>query len=197
MVGVVRYWPDQPPQWANLEEEEFEEENWEDCRLQRLANHISFRHETEQLEEDIDNEDATVEERRQLLREIFLQRHHLDQEHDAYDEEEYDEEEDEEEDEVIMTDRNNSNILEKPVYVPKTEWDTLVERGHIDDERCVLELMYEKGVEERKAETKQIVAEFIRMDQCSSKNLESKADDIVDDIMRGGGEEDVQTRTPT
>ncbi|PWA57329.1 Micro-fibrillar-associated protein 1, C-terminal [Artemisia annua] len=64
----------------------------------------------------------------------------------------------------------------KPVFVPKSERDTIAEREKIEAEERAVEELVKRRVQERKVETKQIVVEEIRKDMEVQKNLEAEAD---------------------
>ncbi|WVZ22685.1 hypothetical protein V8G54_001229 [Vigna mungo] len=63
----------------------------------------------------------------------------------------------------------------KPVFVPKSERDTIAERERLEAEEQALEDARKKRLEERRIETKQIVVEEIRKDEEIQKNLEIEA----------------------
>ncbi|CAN4108903.1 unnamed protein product [Withania somnifera] len=63
----------------------------------------------------------------------------------------------------------------KPVFVPKSERDTIEEREKREAEERALEELVKKRLEERKLETKQIVVEKIREEEIIQKNLEMEA----------------------
>ncbi|KAL9267339.1 Microfibrillar-associated protein 1-like protein [Drosera capensis] len=67
----------------------------------------------------------------------------------------------------------------KPVFVPKSERDTIAERERLEAEERALEEAVRRRMEERKIETRRIVVEKIRKAEEIQKNLEAEAD-IVD-----------------
>lgn len=130
----------------------------------------------ERLEMEEEDEDA-IEERRRRIREKLLQR---EQEEAALlpIEEEEEVEEEEEEDSEYETDSEEEQLgiaMVKPVFIPKSQRDTIVERERIEEEERRLEELVKKRLEERKVETKQIVVEEIRKDEVIQKNLEAEA----------------------
>ncbi|URE31343.1 hypothetical protein MUK42_14477 [Musa troglodytarum] len=64
----------------------------------------------------------------------------------------------------------------KPVFIPKSQRDTIAERERLEEEERRLEELVKKRLEERRVETRQIVVEEIRKDQEIQKNLEAEAD---------------------
>ncbi|KAJ0793763.1 putative microfibrillar-associated protein [Helianthus annuus] len=152
-----------------------------DHRRIRQAEIISTEEEEqrrqERLEFEEDDEDA-LDERRRRIREKLLQR---EQEETAMipEEEEEDEDEDEEESSEYETDSEEEQMgmaMVKPVFVPKSERDTIAEREKIEAEEHAIEELMKRRAEERKVETKQIVVEEIRKDMQIQKNLEAEAD---------------------
>lgn len=143
---------------STIEEEENRRQDWMDAE-----------------EED---EDA-LEERRRRIREKLL----LKQQEEAAllpeEEEEEAEEEEEEEESEYETDSEEEQpgvAMVKPVFVPKSERDTIAERERLEEEERVLEELVKRRMEERKIETKQIVVEKIREDEEIQKNMELEAD---------------------
>lgn len=130
----------------------------------------------EGLDLEEEDEDA-LEERRRRIREKLLLRQ---QEEAALmpEEEEEEEEEDEDEESEYETDSEEDQpgiAMVKPVFVPKSERDTIAERERLEAEERALEDLMKRRLEERKVETKQIVVEEIRKDLEIQKNLESEA----------------------
>ncbi|KAL4560599.1 hypothetical protein LXL04_032752 [Taraxacum kok-saghyz] len=151
-----------------------------DHRRIRQAEIISTEEEEqrrqERLEFEEDDEDA-LDERRRRIREKLLQR---EQEEAAMipEVEEEDEDEEEEESSEYETDSEEEQTgmaMVKPVFVPKSERDTIAEREKIEAEELAIEELMKKRIEERKVETKQIVVEEIRKDLQIQKNLEAEA----------------------
>ncbi|KAI7747894.1 hypothetical protein M8C21_002487 [Ambrosia artemisiifolia] len=152
-----------------------------DHRRIRQAEIISTEEEEqrrqERLEFEEEDEDA-LEERRRRIREKLLQR---EQEEAAMipeveEEDEDDEEEESSEYETDSEEEQGGMAMVKPVFVPKSERDTIVEREKIEEEERAIEELVKRRVEERKVETKQIVVEEIRKDMEIQKNLEAEAD---------------------
>ncbi|KZV42712.1 microfibrillar-associated protein 1-like [Dorcoceras hygrometricum] len=136
-----------------------------------------------------EDEDA-LEERRMRIREKLLLRQ---QEEAALmpeeEEEEEVEEEEEEEESEYETDSEEETMgiaMVKPVFVPKSERDTIAERERLEAEERALEEAVKKRIDERKRETKEIVIEKIREDQEIQKNMDSEANiadvDTDDDV---------------
>ncbi|KAJ7976438.1 microfibrillar-associated protein 1 [Quillaja saponaria] len=129
----------------------------------------------EGLELEEQDEDA-LEERRKKLRDKLLQR---EQEEALLPEEsEEEEEESEEEESEYETDSEEEHTgiaMVKPVFVPKSERETIAERERLIAEEEALEQAKKRRLEERKVETKQIVVEEIRKDEEIQKNLEMEA----------------------
>uniref|UniRef100_A0A5B7C622 Putative microfibrillar-associated protein 1-like n=1 Tax=Davidia involucrata TaxID=16924 RepID=A0A5B7C622_DAVIN len=151
-----------------------------DHRRIRQAEIVSTIEEENKRQEGLDleeeDEDA-LEERRRRIREKMLQRQ---QEEAALlpEEEEEEVEEEEEEESEYETDSEEELTgiaMVKPVFVPKSERDTIAERERLEEEDRALEELMKKRLEERKVETKQIVIEEIRKDEEIQKNLELEA----------------------
>ncbi|KAL3645147.1 hypothetical protein CASFOL_010327 [Castilleja foliolosa] len=163
----------------------------EDHRRIRQAEIISTAEEESQRLErmDMDDEEGdALEEKRRRIREKLLQRR---QEEAALlpVEEEEDIEESESEESEYETDSEEEMTgiaMVKPVFVPKSERDTIVERERIEAEEIALEEAVKKRMEERKRETKEIVVEKIKEDMEIQKNLDLEADiadvDTDDDV---------------
>ena len=151
-----------------------------DHRRIRQAEIVSTIEEENRRQEGLDleeeDEDA-MEERRRRLREKLLQRQQ--EEAAILPEEEEDEVEEEEEEEseyeTDSEDELTGPALVKPVFVPKSERDTIAERERLEAEEQALEELLKRRLEERKVETKQIVVEEIRKDEVIQKNLELEA----------------------
>ncbi|KAH0731698.1 hypothetical protein KY289_002886 [Solanum tuberosum] len=128
----------------------------------------------ERMEFEEDDEDA-LDERRRRIREKNLQR----QQEEALPEEEEEEVEEEEEEEseyeTESEEETTGIAMVKPVFVPKSERDTIDEREKREAEERALEELVKKRLEERKLETKQIVVEKIREEEIIQKNLELEA----------------------
>ncbi|XP_042485586.1 microfibrillar-associated protein 1-like [Macadamia integrifolia] len=151
-----------------------------DHRRIRQAEIVSTEEEENRRQERLDfeeeDEDA-LEERRRRIREKLLQRQ---QEEAALlpEEEEEEAEEEEEEESEYETDSEEEMMgiaMVKPVFVPKTERDTIAERERLEAEERALEERMKKKLEERKIETKQIVVEEIRKDEEIQKNMDVEA----------------------
>ncbi|KAL0341165.1 UNVERIFIED_CONTAM: Microfibrillar-associated protein 1 [Sesamum radiatum] len=163
----------------------------EDHRRIRQAEIVSTEEEEsrrqEGLELEEEDEDA-LEERRRRIREKLLLRQ---QEEAALlpEEEEEEVEEEEEEESEYETDSEEEMTgiaMVKPVFVPKSERDTIAERERLEAEERALEEAVKRRMEERKKETKEIVVEKIKEDQEIQKNMELEANiadvDTDDDV---------------
>ncbi|KAL7219590.1 hypothetical protein ACSBR2_012613 [Camellia fascicularis] len=177
--GIVRR---DDPRLRRLAESRIDncEEIRADHRRIRQAEIVSTIEEETKRQEGLDLEEEdenALEERRRRLREKLLQRQ---QEEAALlpDEEEdevEDEEEEESEYETDSEDELTGPALVKPVFVPKSERDTIAERERLEAEERALEELVKKRLEERRVETKQIVVEEIRKDEEIQKNLDLEA----------------------
>ncbi|XP_057954364.1 uncharacterized protein LOC131148580 [Malania oleifera] len=130
----------------------------------------------EGLDFEEQDEDA-LEERRRRIREKLLQRQ-LEEAALLPEEEEEEPEEEEESESEYESDSEEEQTgiaMVKPVFVPKSERDTIAERERLEAEEQALEELMKRRVEERKFETKQIVVEEIRKDEEIQKNLEVDA----------------------
>ncbi|KAJ8763139.1 hypothetical protein K2173_025524 [Erythroxylum novogranatense] len=127
---------------------------------------------------DVEEEDEeALEERRRKIKEKLLLR---EQEEAALlpEEEEEEAEEEEEEESEYETDSEEETTgiaMVKPVFVPKSERDTIAERERLEAEELALEEKLRKKLEERKVETKQILVEEIQKEEQIQKNLEMEA----------------------
>lgn len=151
-----------------------------DHRRIRQAEIVSTIEEENKRQEGLDLEEedeGALEERRRRIRERLL----LQQQQEAAllpEEEEDEAEEDEEEESEYETDSEEELTgiaMVKPVFVPKSERDTVAERERLEAEELALEKSVKRRLEERKVETKQIVVEKIREDEEILKNLEVEA----------------------
>lgn len=149
-----------------------------DHRRIRQAEIISTIEEEKDRQEELEEEDdEAFEERRRRLREKLLQR---EQEEAAFplEEEEEEAEEEEEEESEYETDSEEEQMgiaMVKPVFIPKSQRDTIAERERLEEEERRLEELEKRKLEERKVETKQIVVEEIRKDEEIQKNMEAEA----------------------
>ncbi|CAN1272004.1 hypothetical protein LINPERPRIM_LOCUS14374 [Linum perenne] len=156
-----------------------------DHRRIRQAEIVST--EEEERQEGLDADEEDEEERRRRIKEKMRQ-------------EEEEEEEDEEEESEYETDSEEETTgmaMLKPVFVPKSERDTIAEREKLEEEERALEEKVKKKVEERKVETKHILLEEIKKEELIQKNLEmeaSVADVDTDDERRRGGNGRGRTR---
>ncbi|XP_010420519.1 PREDICTED: microfibrillar-associated protein 1-like isoform X2 [Camelina sativa] len=149
-----------------------------DHRRIRKAKVVSTEEEEERNQEDRDDDDDdedALEERRRRIREKNLKRA---QEEAALlpleEEDELQEEEEEEEESEYETDSEDGMpgiAMIKPVFVPKSERDTIAERERLEAEEEALEELAKRKLEMRKVETKQIVVEEVRKDEEIRKNM--------------------------
>lgn len=152
----------------------------------------------EGLELEEEDEDA-IEERRRRIKEKLLQR---EQEEAALlpveEEEEAEEEEEESEYETDSEEEQMGIAMVKPVFIPKSQRDTIAERERLEEEERRLEELVKKRLDERKVETRQIVVEEIRKDEEIQKNLEAEANisdvDTDDDMNEAEEYEAWKTR---
>ncbi|KAH7842671.1 hypothetical protein Vadar_007905 [Vaccinium darrowii] len=152
-------------------------------RIRLTDNIVSTTREEENArkKELADLDEDTLEERRKILREKLLKR----QEEEAafiLEEEEEDEIEKEEEEEFeYETDFENEMtglVLVKPVFVSKSENGIIAERERLEARKQALEDITKKRMEERKLETKLIVAQEIWKDEQVQKNMELREANI-------------------
>lgn len=195
--GVKRYWPGRAPEWADDHAGDDEDnidiqiekgydrrlsrlsENWLDDKEEIRADHRRIRQaetvsieEEEKLVVEEDDEDA-VYERRRMLKEKLLQR-----EKEAMIIEE------EEEESEYETDSEDEQMgsMAAPVFVKKSERDTIAEREKIEAEEREIEEFMKMRVEERKVETKRMVVEEIRKNTEVQKIImETNSDVDTDD----------------
>lgn len=132
------------------------------------------RQEWADMEEE--NEEA-LEERRRRIKEKSRLREQEEAALPAEEEEEEAEEEEEEESEY-ETDSEEEMMgitMVKPIFVPKSERETIAERERLEAEERALEEKEKRKLEERKVETKQILVEEIQKEELIQKNLEMEA----------------------
>ncbi|KAK3152741.1 hypothetical protein QOZ80_2BG0162950 [Eleusine coracana subsp. coracana] len=155
-----------------------------DHRRIRQAEIVStVEEENERQEADIDEEDEEAqEERRRRIREKQLLRQQ-EEELLPQEEEEHVEEEDESEESEYETDSEDEQMgiaMVKPVFIPKSQRDTIAERERLEEEERQLEELVKKRLEARKIETKQIVVEEIRKEEHIEKTLNEEAN--IEDV---------------
>ncbi|CAK9319630.1 unnamed protein product [Citrullus colocynthis] len=151
-----------------------------DHRRIRQAEIVSTIEEETRRQEGLDAEEEdeeALEERRRRIKEKLRQR---ELEEAAFPEEEEEEEPEEEEEEESEYETDSEDeptgiTMVKPIFVPKSERETIAERERIEEEERSLEELRKRRLEERKAETKHIVVEEIRKDEEIQKNLEMEA----------------------
>ncbi|TVU32564.1 hypothetical protein EJB05_24297 [Eragrostis curvula] len=163
---------------------ENKEELRADHRRIRQAEIVStVEEENERQEADIDEEDEEAqEERRRRIRERQLLREQ-EEELLPQEEEELVDEEDEDEESEYETDSEDEQMgiaMVKPVFIPKSQRDTIAERERLEEEERQLEELVKKRLEARKIETKQIVVEEIRKEEHIEKALNEEAN--IEDV---------------
>ncbi|KAK3135241.1 hypothetical protein QOZ80_5BG0416520 [Eleusine coracana subsp. coracana] len=151
---------------------------------EELAEIVStVEEENERKEADIDEEDEEAqEERRRRIREKQLLRQQEEELLPQEEEEQVDEEEESEESEY-ETDSEDEQMgiaMVKPVFIPKSQRDTIAERERLEEEERQLEELVKKRLAARKIETKQLVVEEIRKDEHIEKALNEEAN--IEDI---------------
>lgn len=152
-----------------------------DHRRIRQAEIVSTIEEEAKRQEGLDAEEEdedALEERRRRIKERLRQREQEEAPLLPSEDEEEAEEEEEEEESEYETDSEEELTgiaMLKPVFVPKSERDTVAERERVEAEEQALEELKKKKLEERKRETKQIVVEEIRKDEEIQKSLEQEA----------------------
>ncbi|KAG6415998.1 hypothetical protein SASPL_123419 [Salvia splendens] len=164
----------------------------EDHRRIRQAEIVSTVEEESRRLEGMDVEeedDEALEERRRKIREKLLQRQQEEAALLPEEEEEDEVEEEEEESSEYETDSEEETTgiaMVKPVFVPKSERDTIAERERLEEEERALEEEAKRRIEERKRETKEIVVEKIKEDLEVQRNMELDANiadvDTDDDV---------------
>ncbi|KAF9660639.1 hypothetical protein SADUNF_SadunfUnG0004600 [Salix dunnii] len=153
-----------------------------DHRRIRQAEIISTEEEETRKQEWADKEEEdedALEERRRRIKEKLRQRE-LEEAallpvEEEEEEEEVEEEEEESEYETDSDEEMTGMAMVKPVFVPKSERDTIAERERLEAEERVLEEKVRKKLEERKVETKQILVEEIKKEEMIQRNLETEA----------------------
>ncbi|XP_066334741.1 uncharacterized protein [Miscanthus floridulus] len=162
---------------------ENKEELRADHRRIRQAEIVSTaEEENERQEADVDEEDEEAqEERRRRIRERQLLREQ--EELLPQEEEEPVEDEESEEESEYETDSEDEQMgmaMVKPVFIPKSQRDTIAERERLEEEERQLEELVKKRLEARKIETRQIVVEEIRKEQHIEKALNEEAN--IEDV---------------
>lgn len=156
----------------------------------RQAEIVSTREEEkaaqELAEQEEDEDDEAIMERRLRNKERLLQRQR--EEEAALEEEleEEDEDDDESEYETDSEEEVGGIAMVKPVFVPKSERDTIAEREKLEAEEEAFKNAMKKKLEERKVETKQLVVEEIRKEEEIEKSKDAEGD---------GGEIDTDDET--
>lgn len=155
-------------------------------RQEESASEAEDEGESSEEEEEIDAEEH--ERKRQLIRQRLLEQR---QEEELLQQEEEEEEEEEEESEYESEsdDDAGGRRLIKPVFVPKTERDTIAEREELEREEAAAREKEKQRLEERKLETRQMVIERIALDERAAQGAqegpkgedEVNTDDDLDD----------------
>ncbi|KAG2627601.1 hypothetical protein PVAP13_3KG128809 [Panicum virgatum] len=146
---------------------ENKEELRADHRRIRQAEIVStVEEQNERQEADIDEEDEEAqEERRRRIRERQLLREQEELLPQEDEEPVEDEESEESEYETDSEDEQMGMAMVKPVFIPKSQRDTIAERERLEEEERQLEELVKKRLEARKIETRQIVVEEIKKEE--------------------------------
>ncbi|RLN08390.1 microfibrillar-associated protein 1-like [Panicum miliaceum] len=135
----------------------------------------------ERQEADIDEEDEEAqEERRRRIRERQLLREQEELLPQEDEEPVEDEESEESEYETDFEDEQMGMAMVKPVFIPKSQRDTIAERERLEEEERQLEELVKKRLEARKIETRQIVVEEIKKEEHIEKALNEEAN--IEDV---------------
>jgi len=161
---------------------ENKEELRADHRRIRQAEIVStVEEENERQEADIDEEDEEAqEERRRRIRERQLLREQEELLPQEEEEPVEDESEEESEYETDSEDEQMGMAMVKPVFIPKSQRDTIAERDRLEEEERQLEELVKKRLEARKIETRQIVVEEIKKEEHIEKALNEEAN--IEDV---------------
>ncbi|KAF8772549.1 hypothetical protein HU200_005506 [Digitaria exilis] len=165
------------------ETRENKEELRADHRRIRQAEIVSTVDEqNERQEADVDEEDEEAqEERRRRIRERQLLREQEEELLPQEDEEPVEDEESEESEyETDSEDEQMGMAMVKPVFIPKSQRDTIAERERLEEEERQLEELVKKRLEARKIESRQIVVEEIKKEQYIEKALNEEAN--IEDV---------------
>ena len=172
---------------------ENKEELRADHRRIRQAEIVStVEEQNERQEADIDEEDEEAqEERRRRIRERQLLREQEELLPQEDEEPVEDEESEESEYETDSEDEQMGMAMVKPVFIPKSQRDTIAERERLEEEERQLEELVKKRLEARKIETRQIVVEEIKKEEHIEKalNEEANIEDVDTDDELNEGEE--------
>ena len=172
---------------------ENKEELRADHRRIRQAEIVStVEEQNERQEADIDEEDEEAqEERRRRIRERQLLREQEELLPQEEEEPVEDESEEESEYETDSEDEQMGMAMVKPVFIPKSQRDTIAERERLEEEERQLEELVKKRLEARKIETRQIVVEEIKKEEHIEKalNEEANIEDVDTDDELNEGEE--------
>ena len=161
---------------------ENKEELRADHRRIRQAEIVStVEEQNERQEADIDEEDEEAqEERRRRIRERQLLREQEELLPQEEEEPVEDELEEESEYETDSEDEQMGMAMVKPVFIPKSQRDTIAERERLEEEERQLEELVKKRLEARKIETRQIVVEEIKKEEHIEKALNEEAN--IEDV---------------
>ncbi|KQJ98860.1 hypothetical protein BRADI_3g39560v3 [Brachypodium distachyon] len=195
---VKRYWPGKAPEWGGEDADDdidirtarvsldkaFPKDDdggrpaKDDRRLRRLAEargeskeELRADHRRIRQAEIV----STAEEERDRQQEEEL----LPQEEEPV-EEEQEEDGEESEYETDSEDEQMGMAMVKPVFIPKSQRDTIAERERLEEEERQLEELVKKRLQARKIETRQIVVEEIRKEEQIHKTLNEEAS--IEDI---------------
>ncbi|WVZ54498.1 hypothetical protein U9M48_005285 [Paspalum notatum var. saurae] len=161
---------------------ENKEELRADHRRIRQAEIVSTAEEENARQEaDADEEDEEAqEERRRRIRERQLLREQEELLPQEEEEPAEDEESEESEYETDSEDEQMGMAMVKPVFIPKSQRDTIAERERLEEEERQLEELVKKRLEARKIETRQIVVEEIKKEEHIEKALNEEAN--IEDV---------------
>ncbi|CAD7701159.1 unnamed protein product [Ostreobium quekettii] len=128
--------------------------------------------EEEEEEEDLAVDEVTLLDRRAAMRQRLLQIRQEEEDQLPQQEEDIEEEEgdDESEYETDSEDERFGRKLIKPVFVPKTERETIAERDRVQQEEELRWKREQQEIEERKIESKALVLELIRQEDSAAKS---------------------------
>ncbi|KAK1605876.1 hypothetical protein QYE76_029549 [Lolium multiflorum] len=146
-----------------------------------------------ELEEE-DDEEAQEERRRRIRAKQLLREQEEEELLPQEDEEpvlDDDVDGDESEYETDSEDEQMGMAMVKPVFIPKSQRDTIAERERLEEEERQLEELVKKRLEARKAESRKIVVEEIKKDEYVQKalNEEASTEDVDTDDELNEAEE--------
>ncbi|KAG2650185.1 hypothetical protein PVAP13_1NG202919 [Panicum virgatum] len=134
----------------------------------------SVEEQNERQDADIDEEDEEAQEERRRIQERQLLR----EQEELLPQEDGEPVEDEESEESEYEQMGMAMV--KPVFIPKSQRDTIAERERLEEEERQLEELVKKRLEARKIETRQIVVEEIKKEEHIEKALNEEAN--IEDV---------------